>query len=79
MAITGAIKVDFGEVFPQGRSSCPRSSRPRTGTGRRRDNHVQQLVRDEDGNPVMVDGLEVRVWQVQVMDGDPSVPTWPRR
>src|SRR5918993_222198 len=73
MAINGAIRVDFGEIYPHGAFSVSDVEEARDWDRSTRENHVQQLVRDEEGNPVLVDGLEVRVWQLQVMDGDPSV------
>lgn len=73
MAINGAIRVAFDEVFPHGAFVVSEVEDARDWDRSTRDNHVQQLVRDEEGNPVLVEGLEVRVWQVQVMDGDPSV------
>lgn len=73
MAVTGAISVQFDEVFPHGAFVVSEVEQARDWDRSSRDNHVQQLVRDENGDAVMVEGVEVRVWQVQVMDGDPSV------
>ncbi len=72
MAITGAIKVDFDEVMPRGAWVVSEVTQAKDWDASTRDNFVQRVVVDEDGQPILVEGLEVKVWQVQVMDRDPA-------
>jgi hypothetical protein len=73
MAIRGAIRVEFEDVFPHGAWLVSEVT-PVKDYDRSTEQVDQQVVeRDEQGEPVLVDGQPLRHWQVTVMDGDPQV------
>jgi hypothetical protein len=72
MAVTGAITVAFDEVFPNGAFLVSDVDQAKDWDLSTRENFVQRLVRDRDGKAVKLDGLEVKVWQVELMDRDPQ-------
>jgi hypothetical protein len=72
MAVTGAIRVDFNEVMWKGAWLASEVTAAKDWDASTKDNFVQRLVVDEEGKPIQVDGLDVKVWQVQVMDRDPA-------
>lgn len=73
MAMKGAIRVAFDDVFPHGAWVQGGVEPVRDFKRSSQDVEVQELVRDESGEPVLVDGEPQRVWQVDVIDGDESV------
>jgi hypothetical protein len=73
MAMKGAIRVAFDDVFSHG-AWMPGGVEPARDFKRSsREVEVQEVVRDESGAPVLVDGEQQRIWQVDVIDGDESV------
>jgi hypothetical protein len=73
MAMQGAMRVAFDDVFAHG-AWLPGSVQPvRDFKRSSKDVEVQEVVRDDKGEPVLVDGEQQRVWQVDVIDGDEDV------
>ena len=73
MAIQGAIRVAFDDVFSRG-AWMPGGVEPARDFKRSsKEVEVQEIVRDAAGQPVLVDGEQQRVWHVDVIDGDESV------
>jgi hypothetical protein len=73
MAMKGAIRVAFEDVFPHGAFLSGAVQPARDFKRSSREVEVQEVVRDESGAPVLVDGEQQRIWQVDVIDGDESV------
>ena len=73
MAMNGFIQVDHDGVFPQGAFLLNAPQPARDFKRSSQDVEVQEVVRDETGAPVLVDGEQQRVWQVDVIDGDEGV------
>jgi hypothetical protein len=73
MAIQREITVPFDEVFPVGAWLVSNVEPARDYKRSSRDVEVQEVVRDEAGQPVLVDGEQQKVWQVDVLDGDDEV------
>src|SRR5829696_4148879 len=73
MAIKSAIRVEFDDVFSQGAWLVSEVTPVKDYRRSTADVDQQVVERDEDGEPMLVDGQPLRHWQVTVMDGDPSV------
>jgi len=73
MAIQRELTVSFDEVFPHGAWLVSAVQPVRDYARSSREVTVQEVVRDEAGNPVLVDGEQHAVWQVEVVDGDEEV------
>ena len=73
MAIPRELTVPSDEVFPHGTWLVSAVQPVRDFKRSSRDVTVQEVVRDEAGNPVLVDGEQQAIWQVEVMDGDEEV------
>jgi len=73
MAIQRRISVIHDDVFPKGAWLVSAVAPVRDYDRSSRDVEVQEVVRDEAGHPVLVEGEQLLVWQVEVMDGDEEV------
>jgi hypothetical protein len=73
MAIQRELTVSFDEVLPQGAWLVSAVQPVRDYKRSSREVTMQEVVRDESGNPVLVDGEQQAIWQVEVMDGDDEV------
>ena len=73
MAIQRRLTVSFDEVFPHGAWLVSAVEPCRDFKRSSRDVVVQEVVRDEAGEPVLVDGEQQAIWQVEVLDGDEQV------
>jgi hypothetical protein len=73
MAIQREITVPSDEVFPQGTWLVSKVEPVRDFKRSSREVEVQEVVRDQAGQPVLVDGEQQKVWQVDVLDGDDEV------
>ena len=73
MAMKGAIRVAFDDVFGQGAFLSGGVQPARDFKRSSREVEVQEVLRDENGEPVLVDGEQQRVWHVDVIDGDEGV------
>jgi len=74
MAINGAIRVEFDEVLPHGAYVVGDVQPVKDWDRSTREVEQQVVERDEHGEPVLDgDGLALRHWQVEVMDGDRSL------
>jgi len=73
MAIQRQISVDHDEVFPRGAWLVSAVQPVRDYDRSSREVTVQEVVRDEAGQPVLVDGEPQLVWQVEILDGDEDV------
>jgi hypothetical protein len=73
MAIQRELTVSFDEVFSHGAWLVSAVQPVRDYDRSSREVTVQEVVRDEAGQPVLVDGEQQAVWQVEVMDGDEEV------
>jgi hypothetical protein len=73
MAINDAIQVDQDDLYPFGVFVVGAVQEVRDWDRSTREQPQQEVERDEAGEPVLVDGLPQLHWQVEVMDGDPSL------
>jgi hypothetical protein len=73
MAIQRKLTVSFDEVFPHGAWLVTSVEPSRDFKRSTREVTVQEVVRDEAGQPVLLDGEQQAVWQVEVVDGDEDV------
>ena len=73
MAMNGFIKANHDDLFPQGAFLLNTPQPARDFKRSSQDVEVQEVVRDETGAPVLVDGEQQRVWQVDVIDADEDV------
>ena len=73
MAIQRRLTVTFDEVFPHGVWLVSAVEPCRDFKRSSRDVVVQEVVRDEAGQPVLVDGEHQAIWQVEVLDGDEAI------
>jgi hypothetical protein len=73
MALNGFIRVTFEDVFSRGAFLLNAPQPARDFKRSSQDVEVQEVVRDEAGAPVLVDGEQQRVWQVDVIDADEDV------
>jgi hypothetical protein len=73
MAIQRELTVSFDEVFSHGAWLVSAVQPVRDFKRSSREVTVQEVVRDEVGNPVLVDGEQQAIWQVEVVDGDEEV------
>ena len=73
MAIQRKLTVSFAEVFPHGAWLVTSVEPSRDFKRSTREVTVQEVVRDEAGQPVLLDGEQQAVWQVEVLDGDEEV------
>jgi hypothetical protein len=73
MAIQRELMVSFDEVLPHGAWLVSAVQPVRDFKRSSREVTVQEVVRDEAGNPVLVDGEQQAIWQVEVVDGDEEV------
>src|SRR5215204_1553483 len=73
MALKGAIRVEFDDVFPHGAWLVSEVTPVKDYRRSTADVDQQVVERDEEGELVLVDGKPLRHWQVTVMDGDASV------
>ena len=70
MAIQRELTVSFDEVFPRGAWLVSAVQPVRDFKRSSREVTVQEVVRDEAGTPVLVEGEQQAIWQVEVVDGD---------
>jgi len=73
MAIQRELTVSFDEVFPHGAWLVSAVQPVRDYKRSSREVTVQEVVRDDGGNPALVDGEQQAIWQVEVVDGDEDV------
>jgi hypothetical protein len=73
MAIQRELTVSFDEVLPHGAWLVSAVQPVRDYKRSSREVTVQEVVRDEAGSPVLVDGEQQAIWQVEVVDGDEEV------
>jgi hypothetical protein len=73
MAIQRELTVSFDEVFSHGAWLVSAVQPVRDYDRSSREVTVQEVLRDEAGQPVLLDGEQQGVWQVEVMDGDEEV------
>jgi hypothetical protein len=73
MAMKGAIRVAFEDVFPHGAYLSGPVQPARDFKRSTREVDIQEVVRDEKGDPVLVNGQQQLIWQVDVIDGDEDV------
>jgi hypothetical protein len=73
MAIQRELSVPFDEVFPHGAWLVSKVEPVRDFDRSTADVTVQEVVRDDNSQPVLVDGEQQAIWQVEVLDGDEDV------
>jgi hypothetical protein len=70
MAMDGRIPMAFDAVFPHGAFMRSAVTPVRDWKRSTQDNPQQEVLRDEDDNPVLADGRPVLLWAIDVIDGD---------
>jgi len=73
MAIQRELTVSFDQVFPHGAWLVSAVQPVRDFKRSSADVTVQEVVRDGADQPVLVDGEQQAIWQVEVVDGDEEV------
>jgi hypothetical protein len=73
MAIRGAIQVEQEGMFGFGLWLVSELTPVKDWDRSTPELEQQKVERDENGDPVLVDGQPLRHWEATVMDGDPSV------